>query len=195
MQKIGGRTEFYRKGESLYLIIKGTVEIWKKVSIGIWWLAWITCGVIIIKELGKIQDRDLKLFLYAFLSFWAFYVYRIGKVLVWRLYGQEFILVDPEKITIKKAIKKYGKAQSYFLENIDGLAEVKTSPTAFFTFMENSFWTIGAETLQFKYLGKYVRFGIQLPQDDYKRIHQFLAAEIKKKKTRLKKTQSSETQS
>ena len=188
MKWLSDRISFYRHDEYTTILISTKVEQWKLSLILGWMLLWSLIGLIIffvitndnylIELAVEVPIRQLQLFLVVFLVFWAYYLYKIIRIYIWRKKGVEYFKLDKDSLIIKKAFGKIGKANSYQYENILNLKLVEISPGSFSRIIEGSFWDIGNETLQFDYYGKQIVFGIQLGEEEARSLKQFLCKEI-----------------
>lgn len=166
----------YRKSEDgLSIIITGKIQKSKETLLLTWLLAWTFCGLMVLYAMF-FQDlsREEKLFLVIFLSFWVFFEYKITKVFRWRKWGKEYLLISDGKLSIKKAVNDFGKAEEYFLENIKNLKPVEKSATSFFQHLEKSFWVMGDESIQFDYQGKTIKLAMQLEEKEVKSVLKLL---------------------
>ena len=79
-----------------------------------------------------------------------------------------------------------GKAKEYYLENIKKVRVSVPKANSFQAAWENSPWIRGGERIEFDYLGKTIRFGRKLNQQDSKLLFQLLTKrledQLKKKK-------------
>jgi len=197
MKFISERISYHRHDQYTTILVSSKVEKWKESLLFGWMLMWIAIGVLILYlfvtgnyELDSIDAKvkgQQKLFLLIFMVFWAYYLYRIIKIYLWRKKGVEYFKVDKESLIIKRAYGKYGKAKSYIYSNMGKIELLEKSNRSFSWVMQSSFWDIGNEALSFGYEGKEVIFGIQLEIIESKKLRDFLKMEIKRRKTLLKK--------
>jgi hypothetical protein len=113
------------------------------------------------------------------LSFWVFFEIRIGKALLWRKYGMEFLKLEDGQLFIKNSIKGYGKALPYFCANIKNIYLLDKKDTSPLAFLENSFWFVGGETIGFYHKDKLVKLGKQLRKEEAKKLVEFLKKNVK----------------
>lgn len=163
---ISERVSYRQTPEELTLIITGKIERSKETLLLTWLLAWSFCGIFIITQLFLDYTREEKLYFTVFLSFWAFFEFKILKVYRWRKWGKEYLRKTNEKLTIKKSITEYAKAEEYFIDNIKNWGISNKNETNFFYQLEKSFWVLGDECIQFDYQGKTIKFGMQLSEKE-----------------------------
>ena len=85
MKWIGDRVSYKNHENFFTMIITPKKEGWKMWAMIIWLIAWIFCGVIVIHSLFFNEDIiDSKLYFSTFLLFWAYFLYKIFRVLLWR---------------------------------------------------------------------------------------------------------------
>lgn len=163
---ISERVSYRKSDEELTVIITGKIDRAKETLLLTWLLAWSFCGIFIISQLFLDYIREEKLYFIVFISFWAFFEYKILKVYRWRKWGKEYLRLTSEKLTIKKSITDYAKADEYFIENIKNWQLIPKSKTNFFQLAEKSFWVMGDDCIQFDYQGKAICFGMQLSEKE-----------------------------
>jgi hypothetical protein len=171
---ISERVSYSKSPEETTVIITGRIDRLKETLLLTWLLAWTFCGIFIFIQLFMEYTREEKLYFIIFISFWLFFEYKILKVYRWRRWGKEYLRLTPEKLTIKKSVTDYAKAEEYFIENIKNWQLVTKSPTSFFQQMEKSFWMIGDDCIQFDYQGKTIYFGMQLIEKETNSILKLL---------------------
>ena len=109
---------------------------------------------------------DERLFLAISLAFWAFFAFRIGKVIAWRIWGTERIRISEDAFVVKNAFGDYGRAQAIPLSQVERVEVVKRDPTKFMHSMDQSFWIIGGDGLMLRAAGKRIPIGKQLSEKE-----------------------------
>ena len=94
------------------------------------------------------------------------------------IWGKEMIKIDETALTIKVAVKSYGKAVPYFLENIKKIRIQEVKENSIQAVWENSPWIRGGERLEFDYMGKTVRFGGKLDEKEQKLLFNLITKRI-----------------
>lgn len=147
----------------LRVVILGRIERWKESLLAVWNIAWLSCGAVFIYfMLFTDMDRDTKLAIFIFLSFWAYYAYRVAYVFLFRRYGSETIYIKGDALYLKRSVRSYGKAKKYFIDNIESFGKVNIPEKSITNAYENSSWVLGGEKIGFTYQGKFEKFGMQL---------------------------------
>lgn len=146
----------------LRIVILGKIDRWKESLLLMWCLAWIFCGVVIGREYFLSTDRDFKLTISIFMVFWLYYLYRIGKVWLFRKGGNELIKIENGEITLKRSIFTYGKTRNFPIENISEFQKTDLNKRSVVYAFESGWWVLGNPTLCFKYQGRFVRFAMQI---------------------------------
>lgn len=202
MKWIGNRISYLDDQHKTTVIITPEQVGFIKALMGAWCFMWLVIGATIIwawlsgniygfdeasrKSLDVKERQQLLIITIIFLSFWAYYFIRVGRTFLWIMYGREYIKVDKISMTIKTSIGTYGKAKEYYLENIKKVRVSVPKANSFQAAWENSPWIRGGERIEFDYLGKTIRFGRKLNQQDSKLLFQFLTKrledQLKKKK-------------
>lgn len=155
------------------LVINGKVERWKETLLVMWLAAWLFCGLVVFREFMVAEGREFKLMLFVFLVFWAFYLWRIGRVWRYRTKGFERILLSHGELSI--AVKAWGKPSEkrYFIENMGPLKKIEIPERSFAFTHENMWWVMGGERLGFDYGDQLVRFAMQLNDQDTAAVLRF----------------------
>jgi len=184
MKWIGKRVSYVDEKDITTIVIYPESVRWKNNLLLAWFSTWILIGVYVISQLFVDFSREEKLVLVIFLSFWSYFTFRVGKSTLWQLKGKELLRINDQVLIIKKSTFSYGKAQTYFLENIKKIQvdEVKDSSLGFQ--FEKSIWVVGGERISFDYQGKRIRIGRKLNDQDTKLLFRLLTNRIE---TRLKK--------
>lgn len=189
MKWLSERISYHKHENYTTLIISSKVESWKESLIFGWLMLWTLIGGIIIyflatdnytsSMLENTNKKDLQLYLGVFLVLWAYFEYRVGRVYLWRKKGMEYFKFDKDRLIIKRAFGKYGKANEYLYDNISEIKELERKERSFASVMGGSFWDISNETVAFKYFDKQVIFGVQLEEKEAKQLKKFFSDEIK----------------
>ncbi|MBL4703148.1 MAG: hypothetical protein JKY54_01420, partial [Flavobacteriales bacterium] len=116
---ISDRISYLDHGNYSTVIISTKIDRLRESLLLFWILCWTACGVMLIYELitGDYEE-EMRITLLIFVAFWVYFEYRIGKVFLWRKWGMEFISLDEEELTYKRAIGRYGKAKRFYHEKI-----------------------------------------------------------------------------
>ena len=178
MKWIGERTSFVDDKTKTTIVIDAENIGWQKSLMGAWFAMWITIGSIMFWSLTLGFNQQETIIVVIFLVFWSYYAYRVGRQFFWLLWGKEYLKINESAFSIKKGIKGYGKAHSYFLENIEKIRVEQPKETSIQAIWEASPWIRGGERLEFDYKGKIVRFGRKLNEKDSKILLNLIAKRI-----------------
>lgn len=176
---ISERISFRKSPDETTIIITGKIDRSKESLLLAWILAWSFCGILILVSLFGDFPREQKLYFIIFLSFWAYFEYKVINVFRYRKWGKEYLRIADGKLSIKRSISKIAKANEYFIENIKNLSIIEKNNKNFFQQLEQSFWTIGDEAVSFECLGKYIKFGIQLDKNEANKLFKLIKEELK----------------
>lgn len=179
MKWIGERISFVDEKQKTTVVIYPENVGWIKALMGAWVAMWYSIGATVIWSVFVLHLTDQeRVILYVFLSFWAYYAYRVTRSFLWLLWGKELLKIDEVSLTIKRSIRGYGKATAYFLENIHKMRMYQPKPRSLQSAWEASPWISGGERLEFDYQGKIVRFGRKLNEKDSELLFRFLIKRI-----------------
>ena len=148
----------------------------------VWFIAWCGVGAATGLELAGASGGD-RTFLIIFLSFWAFFFFRVLKVVLWRRIGREMIRVTAEGMSVKNGFKDFGKARFFIKENIKKMEVIRRDPTHFIQNLDQSFWIMGGDSIQFTYMrGRFV-LGKQLQEKDAAQLAKLIDKALRNSKT------------
>lgn len=179
MKWIGERTSFIDDKNKTTIVISPENIGWQKALMGAWVAMWMTIGAVMTWAFFtlKLSDQE-KIIVVVFLVFWAYYAFRVGRQFLWLLWGKEYLKINETVFSIKNGIKTYGKANNYFLENIEKMRLQQPKETSIQAVWESSPWIRGGQRLEFDYMGKVVRFGRKLNEKDAKLLFQLITKRI-----------------
>lgn len=165
IESIGNRITYAWHPDSLTIIIGQSIPKKQLNLLLAWALCWCLVGGAFVNE-WLVRTDDEKMFFAISLAFWTFFAFRVGKVIWWRFQGQEMIRITAEGMSLKNAFGTFGKARFFLKENIQRMEVVRRDPTQFMQSLDQSFWIVGGDTLQFTYLRSRFVLGKQLSEKD-----------------------------
>jgi hypothetical protein len=177
---IGSRISCKEGPEASTVVITARIERWKEGLLLAWVLGWMFAGAYFVYTLFGENTQEQKVYLIILLSFWLYFEFRITRAFFWRKYGNEFIKIDNDVLVIKKAIGRYGKARTYFIENIRDLQKADRPEYSLSRQFESSFWVIGGEMIHFTYMGRQIYFGRQLSDTEAADLAKWINKQLKK---------------
>lgn len=181
MKWIGERVSFVDDNKKTTIVIYPDGNTWNKAFMGAWFFMWLTIGGVMGWSFTlKLTDQE-QLIVIIFLTFWAYYAYRVGRVFFWLMWGKEMLKIDETGVTIRKPIKGYGKSTVYFLENIKSVRIQQPKENSLQDVWEKSPWIFGGERLEFDYTGKVVRFGRKLEDKEVKLLFNLVTKRIEER--------------
>lgn len=170
---ISKRVSFCEKPDEITVVILANGTKAKFNVLTVWLGLFIVCGLVLFSQLFVPgYDGYTKIGIFAFTCFWAYFIYKVGYIWFWRKDGREFIRIHDGKLSLKRAIKTYGKSYDFLIGNISQMKRRVMNQKSFGSELENSFWVMGGEKLQFDYLGREIRFGLQLTEEEAKKLTQ-----------------------
>ncbi len=178
MKVISPRVSIIEKDNVFSLVILPTTDKRKLFILFLWLLAWTVCGLIVFGNYFNITNHDAKIFILVYLSFWAYYEFKISRAFIWKKYGLEKLWIKKGKLQYQREIAGKGKIKEFDLELVTDLELIEVSGTSFADTINQSFWIKGGERLEFHCQSKVVRFGMQLSDEEamivYKALRNFL---------------------
>lgn len=175
------------------IVIKPKVARWKLILMTAWLLGftfvgiymfWILFGGVYSLEVisDNIEDtRDQQLiYTIVFLGFWFYFEYKTLKAVLWFQYGKELIKLDREGMIYKKSILGYGRAYTFFYENMKNFRVFENDNTSFGQYFENAIWSQGTDGLIFNYFGKEKALAKRVDEKNSKLLLRFIDDRVKK---------------
>ena len=184
MEHISEHVSIDRRDGRTSVVISAHTKRGKQTLLVTWALAWIACGIIVIVERSKMPESDpTRQYMLAFLAFWAYFAVMIGRAVLWRLKGFELWRIKDGSITIKDSLFGYGKAQTYFVDNVQKLGLLIIDQSSWKWQWDQSAWVIGGERLGFEHLGKKIVFGKNLTDDEARKLVPILKTALRKERS------------
>lgn len=179
MEFVSDRVSVEPSPSGVSVVISARLPRGKEAMLVVWFLAWLGCGAYVVIELARTPPGEMRTFMIAFMAFWTWFAIRIGRVVLWRLKGFELIRLKDGQFTIKDSIFGYGRANAYFVENVQRFGALEIKESSWKWQLNDSFWVMGGERLGFEHLGKKVVFGKGLTRQEAARIAQVLDRGLK----------------
>lgn len=162
MKVLGERISILKKENLLSIVILPGLDKKRLYAIFAWLFAWTVCGVIVFINYFQTDNRDIKLFIIVYLSFWFYFEYNIIRSFIWKRSGKEKLWIQDGILHYQREINKRGKIREFSLNLVNPVEVLELRPTRFSDTVMQSFWVRGGERLQFSCQGKTVLFGMQI---------------------------------
>lgn len=163
---IGKRIRITRSRDAIEIRISQKIERWQEALLIAWLAGWTFCGAVFIYYFATTNEGSERIFFLISSALWLYFFVRILKVVIWRLGGEELILLEPGKLTIRNIFWKWGRREVFPFQQIFKLGLISRSPTSFLAFLDDSFWIIGGEKVGFSFSGRRIQLGKQLATRD-----------------------------
>ncbi len=170
MEKVSDRVSVKREPGRLSVVISARLPRASEALLVAWTLAWLVCGVLLLVEALRQPKGELRQYLFIFLAFWTYFMVRMGRSTAWRLKGFELWRIKDGVLTIKDSILGYGRATDHVLDNIRELGPMDRDERSWKWHLNESFWVMGGERLQFTCMGRKVAFGKGLTDAEARRL-------------------------
>jgi hypothetical protein len=155
----------------------------QRTLLAAWLCAWIAAGVVVLVARSGYPEGDpTRQFMLAFLAFWAYFLVVVGRAVLWRWKGVELWRVKDGVLTVKSSIFGYGKARTYFADNIQQLGLIKIDRESWKWQWNDSVWVVGGERIGFEHLGRKVIMGKGLTDDEAKRLVAIVKTALRKER-------------
>lgn len=181
IQAIGKRSSILIKDQVFSLVILPTDDKKKVNLMFLWLLAWSVSGVIVIANYFTLTQESAKLFIIVWLGFWAYFEFQIVRVYMWKRFGKEKLWIKNGTLFYQQDINGKGKIREYDVNLVSNFELVELTRGSIADTFSQTFWVKGGERIEFICQSKNVRFGMQLEDDDAKKIITALKKFIKSK--------------
>ena len=186
MEFLSERVSVDRKDGRTSVVISARYPRGKEAVLVAWTVAWMLCGLYIMYARTEFADGDpVRQYLLVFLAFWLYFMIKVGRATLWRLKGFEMWRIKDGAVTIKDSLFGYGKASTYFVDNIQKLGPIDIDPSSWKQQWSTSIWVIGGERLGFEHLGKKVVFGKGLDEVEAKKLVVVLKNALKQERKKV----------
>jgi hypothetical protein len=175
---IGERISFLDDKSKTTFVIYPEDITWHKALMGGWFAMWLCIGATMAWAISLDLSEQEFIIVLVFLTFWAYYAFRVGRSFFWILWGREMLKVNETALFIKKSVKGFGKTTPYYIENIRKIRVEFPKENSIQAVWEASPWIRGGERLEFDYLGKTIRFGRKLNEKDAKLLFSVITKRI-----------------
>ena len=181
LQVIGQRSSVLNKDAIFSLVILPT-ESKRKVNLMFLWLVgWTVSGIIILVNYFKLTHSDTKLMMIIWLGFWAYFEFKIIRVYMWKRFGKEKLWIKNGTLLYQQDINGRGKIKEYDLNLISDFELIKIEKGNIADEFAQTFWVKGGERIGFTSQSKYIKFGMQLSDEEATKIITALHKFLKKK--------------
>lgn len=183
MEFISERIGYNKADEDLTVYIKAsTKNDAKKIRfLKIWVILWGISGLFIVSQLFlPYADQQTKIFLFGYLAFWAYFFYIAAKAYYFRKYGTETVYINNNKFMIRRDIyTKKGKPKWFVAENKNPFNIHDEKAGSLSQLFYSSFWVTSGGSVTFGSDKNNYRFGLQLKENEAKKLVQLLNKSIK----------------
>lgn len=181
LQAIGNRCSILIKDGLFSLVILPTAEKRKTNLLFLWLMAWTVSGIIIAINYFKLTQPNAKLMIIIWFGFWAYFEFKIVRVFMWKRFGKEKLWIKNGILFYQQEINGRGKIKEYDLNLISDFSLVEIEKGNFADMFNQTFWVKGGERLEFSCQSKTTRLGMQLDDEDAKKIISELRKFLNKK--------------
>lgn len=168
--EISPRVSLFQNEDTFSIVILPSDKQWKVIVLFIWMFLWTLSGIIVFTQYFSSDSRDMKIAIIIWLGFWSYFEFKIGRAFLFRKFGKEKLWLKGGKMFYLREIFKRGKVQEFDIELIRGIKLIDIKKSDFFQQVNESFWVIGGERISFEYGSKEIKFGIQLTEEETKKI-------------------------
>ncbi|MBN31280.1 MAG: hypothetical protein CL845_04705 [Crocinitomicaceae bacterium] len=160
-RSIGDRITYAWHENALTIIIRQRIPRSQQIVLEGWFFAWLCVGGATSMEMADATGSDRTFFL-IFMAFWVFFAFRVLKVILWRRIGKEMVRITAEGMSVKNSFNNLGRARFFVKNNIKKMEVIQRDKTNFTQNLDQSFWIMGGDSLQFTYFRRHFVLGKQL---------------------------------
>ena len=179
VKQIGERITYAWSPDALEIRINQNIQRHQQIALEMWMAAWLVIGLAFFWSLLQ-SSGDERMFFTISIAFWSFFAFRIGKVIIWRRKGQEIIRIQAHQMSLKNSFGTSGKQKSFGLEDLQKMEVIRRKPDSFVSNLDQSFWIMGGDTLQFSHRSKTFVLGKQLNEKDAHTLAKLIDKGIRK---------------
>ena len=170
IQVISKRSSVLIKDHVFSLVILPTDDKKKTNWMFLWLLAWSVSGVIVMANYFTLNQEKAKMMLIVWLAFWAYFEFKIIRVYMWKRFGKEKLWVKNGTLLYQQDINGRGKVKEFDLNLVSDFNTIALTPGSIADTFSQTFWVKGGERIEFTCQSKIVKFGMQLDDDEAKKI-------------------------
>jgi hypothetical protein len=170
LHHVNDKISIEKTKEKLLITISGKISRQKFTALLVWFCLWLASGIAIISQLSTISDESTQTFVWVWLAFWAYFLYRIGLALLWRKYGQEEITITKDLISFYNNAPLSGRGWNVKTEDVRNFKNLNEGKSKFVNQYFDSFWVVGGESIGFYANQKLYAFGKQLSDTEANKL-------------------------
>ncbi len=170
MEFLSDRVSVQRKAGITTVVISPRLPRLQRSLLLAWAVAWTLCGIAVAVVGAGLPAGPERAFIPAYLAFWAYFEYRLVRVLLWRLKGFEKWRMKDGVFTVKDDILGLGRATDHAIENIQRPGLLSIDRRSWAWQVNGSFWVMGGERIGFEHHGRKVVLGKGLTEQEAVRL-------------------------
>ena len=181
IQAISKRSSVLIKDQIFSLVMLPTDDKKKTNLMFLWLLGWSVSGVIVAANYFTLTQEKAKMMLIVWLAFWAYFEFKIIRVYMWKRFGKEKLWIKNGTLLYQQDINGRGKIKEFDLNLISDFELIALTNGSIADTFSQTFWVKGGERIEFTCQSKILKFGMQLDDDEAKKIISALNKFVKKK--------------
>ncbi len=170
LQVINQRSSVLIKDNVFSLVILPTENKRKTNLLFLWLMAWTVSGIIVVMNYFKLSQENAKLFIIIWLAFWAYFEFKIIRVFMWKRFGKEKLWIKNGSVFYQQETSGRGKINEYDLNLVSDFSLIEIEKDNFADAFAQTFWVKGGERIQFTSQSQLIKFGMQLSDEESKKI-------------------------
>jgi hypothetical protein len=168
---------------TIYIKASKTSDLKNIRLLKFWLILWSLAGIVIASQLFVPNDREVKLFIFVYLTFWGYFLYKAANAYYFLRYGTEVAYVHHNKfITRRDILKKKGSPRFFTINQKNPFRSAKDEMSGIQRAYYGSFWVVSGGDIAFGEKKHEYRFGIHLEENEIRTLvkmlnHHFKPAE------------------
>jgi len=164
MIKSAAKVKMEQLEDGMLIHIIPQFQTWQRVSLGVWIVVWVLCGLFAMLGVLKGMSSEEQTFVFVFAAFWAYFLFYAARLLIWSQTGEELIQLGTSQLSYKKSWNGIGKIKQYDWVNIKNIGLVNYDGKTFAKSYSDAFWTMGGEMIGFESFGRKEAIGLKLDE-------------------------------
>lgn len=179
-KKLSDRVILNQTPQRLLIEVFPKYDKQKMLMLKLWVILWTVLGAIVLTQLFLDYAGQEKLFMSIYLALWAYFEYKMIHALRYNTSGKETLEFEDGKLGYSVMIGERGIPKYFNIDDLKDFYFQENTKTGFMGELQNSFWFVGGETIEFdSALGKR-RVGMKLTEQEAKKVSDIVNKFIKK---------------
>jgi hypothetical protein len=178
-KQISERIFASRNGSRVEINIYPRKDKQKLLMLKLWVFIWTILGGIVVTQLFLDYAGQEKLFMVIYLALWGFFEYKTVHALRYNINGKEQLVFEDGKMSYVALIGERGIPKYYNQEELSNFEYKQETEKGFLAELQNSYWFVGGESIEFVSGLGVRRFGMKLNESESKQLIKYINSYLK----------------